>query len=660
LKSWWVKKRLAKLKRLATKEDNLVDVHSPLSPSEIRDRMKDYDLLTPKQFGTKYKDLLFKPTEFAWNGVTYQIQYNHCANPYCKYHGLPQVKYDVKGKPTRYKLSGVSNHKSLKCNPDPTGTGRDAVLGCYTSTVSNWSIAQEIARMVQISSVQDKEENYVFHKSSCVVENCTPSNEPKAFYKRGKSTGKSQRWQCKACKKFTNVLPDRSKTITYHQQRSDIHYLFAKLLLSRTPVTRTCEILEIGRGTYYDKLEFLFRRCLEFLERHEIKPLQKFEFQVMWLNTDKMTYYLNNVRQKGMGGSHYDNVEENQFPTHIVVSADLLSRYVFRSDVAYDWEMKFGEIGLDTVLQKEDHLNEFAKKHARFQKYSHYPQPPSANDTQTTTEYYQELALLERRMKYTDGLHVGSTYTTIAHLWLIKQLVKASEWRFVTDEDNSLMTSINRVFAKEIRLSNGHHFLCQTDKTKTRKEAREEFVQARVDLINWGTSRGYVTNSLRKLAYLQMTELFETHKFHKEVTTSSGTHFEYADNPILHPLATIDRGLRSVDCTTNLSSLEPKDVAALMMNVNDNATNTFIQHIRRRLSILERPLTTARGDGKSYIYSNFNPKYAQMALTILRTYYNFCFSFKTKEGKQEITATPAQRLGLTDKQFSIKDIIYLR
>ena len=153
-----------------------------------------------------------------------------------------------------------------------------------------------------------------------------------------------------------------------------------------------------------------------------------------------------------------------------------------------------------------------------------------------------------------------------------------------------------------------------------------------------------------------MTELFKTHTFHKEVITPSGTHLEYANNPILHPLATIDRGLRSVDCTTNLSTLEPSEIAALIMNVNDNATNTFIQQIRRRLSILERPLTTARGDGKSYIYSNFNPKYAQMAITILRTYYNFCFAFKTNETME----TPAQRLGITEKKFDLKDIIYLR
>ena len=93
-----------------------------------------------------------------------------------------------------------------------------------------------------------------------------------------------------------------------------------------------------------------------------------------------------------------------------------------------------------------------------------------------------------------------------------------------------------------------------------------------------------------------------------------------------------------------------------MMNVNDNATNTFIQQIRRRLSILVKLLNTARSDGKSYIYSNFNPKYAQMAITILRTYYNFCFTF-TSNGTMETTA---QRLRITDKKFDLKDIILFK
>ncbi|MGG3937254.1 insertion element protein [Micromonospora provocatoris] len=644
---------MANLKRLATKEDNVVNVLSPLTMDEITNRNKDYQHLTPKQFGTRYSQLLFQPVGFTLNGTEHRIQYNHCANPYCLWHGLPQLKFETKRKPSRYRLTGSGTEKSIKCNPDPKG---GAVLGCYTNTLSNWSIAEEIERLVRVNTVQQQQPDYEFHKDGCSVGETTPFTAAKEFHKRGKSKAKSQRYQCKTCKKFTNVLPKGRQAITYHQQRSDILPLFMKLLLSRAPITRTCEILGIGRGTYYDKLEFLYRRCLEFLERHETKPLQKVTFKEIWVNTDKMTYFLNNVRQKGMGGSRYSDVEDSQFPTNVVVSSDVHSRYVFRSDVAYDWTSTLGDIALDTVLQKEDHLNEFAKKNARFPKYSHYPQPPTNNDTQDEVKYRSDMSKFERRAQYMDGFHVGATYTTIAHLWLIKQLVRASEWRFVTDEDSSITTSINRVFAKEMIHSDAHHFLCQTDKTKTRKQAREEFVEAKMELMDWGSNRGYGATSLRKLAFLQLEELFQHHSFHKEVTLPTGTHFEYADNPIEHPLATIDRGRRWVDCKTNLSSVEPREIANMIMKVNDNATNTFIQQIRRRLSILERPLTTARGDGKSYIYSNFNPKYAQMAMTILRTYYNFCFI--TRAGKD--SKTPAQRLGIANKQYSINDIIYMQ
>ncbi|WHZ00478.1 hypothetical protein QNH48_15485 [Neobacillus sp. YX16] len=44
--------------------------------------------------------------------------------------------------------------------------------------------------------------------------------------------------------------------------------------------------------------------------------------------------------------------------------------------------------------------------------------------------------------------------------------------------------------------------------------------------------------------------------------------------------------------------MEPKDIANLVLNVSDYSTNNFMQQIWRRLSILERHLVTARGDGK--------------------------------------------------------------
>jgi hypothetical protein len=45
-----------------------------------------------------------------------------------------------------------------------------------------------------------------------------------------------------------------------------------------------------------------------------------------------------------------------------------------------------------------------------------------------------------------------------------------------------------------------------------------------------------------------------------------------------------------------------------------------------------------------------------MAITILRTYYNFCQPFNSNGVKQ----TPTQRIGIADKVCNWKDIIYKR
>jgi hypothetical protein len=38
-------------------------------------------------------------------------------------------------------------------------------------------------------------------------------------------------------------------------------------------------------------------------------------------------------------------------------------------------------------LHKSDHLNDFAKRYARFTKFKDFPQPPTENDTQSMAEY---------------------------------------------------------------------------------------------------------------------------------------------------------------------------------------------------------------------------------------------------------------------------------
>ena len=171
----------------------------------------------------------------------------------------------------------------------------------------------------------------------------------------------------------------------------------------------------------------------------------------MWVNTDKMMYVLNNVRKKGESIKSKPSSVEKQLPTQVVISSEYHSRYVFRADVCFDWEITKQQILDDTVFYKDDHLNDFLSRNARFNKYGIHPIKPSQNDTQTTQEYFQQLEEYNKRFVYVDGLHVNQTYTTVAHHWLIKRMIRSPKWRFITDDDNSLTTSINCIFMEEIK-----------------------------------------------------------------------------------------------------------------------------------------------------------------------------------------------------------------
>lgn len=649
--------QMTKMKRLTQPTDAFLNIIPPITEKELQEREKDYHMLTPSRMALKSNEQAYRPTAFIWKGKTTEIQVNHCANPFCKNHGLPQERFDIKSKPRRYKIVGNEYDKRVKCNLDRVEPDSIPTLFCESLVISNWSLAEEIERLVRINSVLPLEPDYTFHKPSCPRINRTPFENEKEFYKRGKSSSGGQKYQCKECKKITSTLPNKSKNTSYNQKLNHKLPMFAKLLVNRTPVASTCNSLEIGRKTYYTKLEWLYRCCLEFLNTRETKALEKKTFDRMWLNTDAMQYNLNNVRRKGMRKSRGSRKGNSQLQTNIIITADNHSRYVFGSDVSYDFDIDFKQISFDTSVYKDDHLYNFLSKNAKYGRYFAFPMKPTPNDTESMGTYEAKLKEFKIRADYVNGLHVNNTYTAMARFWLIKNQVNAKKWRITTDDDKSFKTAFSRIFMDEIKRKKAYHFLCRVDKNLSLDDAYAEYVSSIIELKDWAEDNKFEYNNLREVARVKLEKELITHKFHETLHTPLGeVYHKYAKNQIDHPMGMKDRGQPKVDVVTDMSHLSEEKLANLILAVNDNAVNSFIQEIRRSISILERPLVTSRGDGKSYIYANFNPKYAQMAVTILRTYYNFCKPYKTKSRDE----TPAQRLGIADRVYTWEDIIYKR
>ncbi|GIN91245.1 hypothetical protein J22TS1_22960 [Siminovitchia terrae] len=97
-----------------------------------------------------------------------------------------------------------------------------------------------------------------------------------------------------------------------------------------------------------------------------------------------------------------------------------------------------------TIIKAYEELSQKSRCKTSF--FSHSPQPPTEDDDETDIECETLLNEFTRRNKYIDRLHINSNYTTLAQLWLIKQTLKLRKWRFVTDEDQTIMKAIYRVF----------------------------------------------------------------------------------------------------------------------------------------------------------------------------------------------------------------------
>lgn len=75
-------------------------------------------------------------------------------------------------------------HKGMYCNDNPIGRG--VSQNCTVTPLSNWSVVEEIKRLIEINSIQDVEPDYQFHKEGRWKKNQPHSMSRSNFTKGGK------------------------------------------------------------------------------------------------------------------------------------------------------------------------------------------------------------------------------------------------------------------------------------------------------------------------------------------------------------------------------------------------------------------------------------------------------------------------------------------
>jgi hypothetical protein len=647
-------------KVLNNKKESVIVVEPIFSESELKSRHDDYINQSDKDFDNTYKEKAFEPVRINFKTHTDEVQYNYCPDTFCPNYAQPVEVLVSRGTKSvkNYIFIGSKEESNIACNVMKYVGSPKRVNNNYTTLYSNWSIGEEIKRLSIINSVINEKVEYQFHEPLC-TSTSTPFEKDNSFVRYGKTNAGSIRYKCKECEKTTAIKPTVKQRHTYNQQRSDVVLPIFDDIIRRVPITQICDKNNIAPTTFYDKIEFIYMKCLEFLERHESK-LSEVQFNDIYLCSDIFTYSLNNIRRKGKGGSKQTNEEKanaTEAITNMISTGDVKSFYVFRSDICYDSDIRLTDIIEDTEKYHCDHSFRYLKKNERIQKYSYAPQLPTKLDSESINDYRAKLAMFEARDNFVEGLHIQQAYTAIAHFHLLKNGLNYKQLIFVSDDDKTIQQSIFKVFAEDFKNQNAFYFTSQYDKTLDRQSSFKESEKARNELNKWAMHLGTPPVGIYEKAILKVSSELSSHKFYSTKTIGGQLFDSRGFNLYSHPLPAKDEGRRHINLISYQNHLSDDELAEMIVYSNTRTVDNFFQEIRRHINLLERPLVGGRGTGKTYIYSNYNPKYAQMLVTIYRTYYNFIKTRKYYNRKKKDT-TPAMRIGIATKPYTLKDIIY--
>ena len=563
------------------------------------------------------------------------IQVNFCKNPACSNYGVTPKATVLRGRTDQglqdsYLVQAAGGIPVLHCRE----------CGETPPVKSNTAIAEELARYLKDLEIAPE--------PSCPDESCANHTVPigKGYRSIGLSPSGSRRYRCNLCKKTFSV----GKSTTGHKQPHKNRLIFS-LLMNKAPMRRICEVADIGPESVYGKIDFLHRQCLAFAADREKRLLAGMAIPRLYIGVDRQDYVVNWTQ----------NADRRNVMLHAVGSADNATGYVFGMHLNYDAALDSKVVEADALAVgdyqtkapfrryarcwlKEDYVAAVRKSLQRKQRRKHALQEDIeevyAEATQRNDVEVSETQDSGKRLP-ANGMQIHAEYSLYGHFFYLKRLFGGVEkMRFFLDQDSGMRAACLAAFQPEIAARRADAFYVRIAKEMTIAEKRAAIA----------LSRAAFEDARRATPLLTDTEL-ETLLI-KERIANMAAIGKWQDRWMTHPFPNMSEPEKAVCYLTNFKDYDENHLARLYNKASLHAIDCFFMQVRRRLSILERPITTASGFNRTwYGYSAYNPETIVKMLGIFRVFYNYCLAGQDKK-------TPAMRLGLAKGKVSLEDIIY--
>lgn len=583
------------------------------------------------------------------------IQVNFCKNPECVNFGMhpkenikgltmPAIPDPITGKRHRDRYTVNSKGKAYPS------------LCCHSCKQrppikSNLGVHEEYNRMRAYLSPPA---GASCSNTACRNHDLAVATHPLLYQKHGTTEAKSRRYRCKSCGKLFSV---KSRSIN-RQAKSYKNIMLFKLLVNKMPFQRICEILDFDMKTLYHKIDFLHEQCLAYAAHHESR-LPDLKLRRLYISTDRQDYIVN----WGDAGDRRNVVLQ------AVGSADNRSGYVFGMHVNYDAGLDNKAVEADAVDIDDYALKSPFRKYARLWLEQDYAgarlkslakSPANGNTvSEEILHVYADAQLREDIEAFEmmtsavklplKGMLVHSEYTLYGHMLFLKHLLRSVEnIRFFLDQESGIRAATIAAFVDEIMAGRCDAFYVTIKKDLTINQKNSRMAMSRRTLDNFCASLGLPPGEVDDNTLRLM--LIEGMLKSGNLITLGG----FKDKWLMHPAPSKNEPEKGICWLTDMGNRRYGNahLARLYTRASLHGIDRFFMQIRRRMSLLERPIRTSSSSGRVwYGYSPYKPENIIKLLDIFRVFYNFA-----KPGQDG--RTPAARLGLAKGNGSVEDIIY--
>jgi len=553
------------------------------------------------------------------------IQVNFCKNPVCENFGVPETD--------RYRLTGGgSSVKVLHC------------LSCgeYPPLKSNLGVKEELDRIEADSSAKAE--------ASCPTEGCDNYSSPISYGKKcyqsfGVTPSGSKRYRCKACYKTFSV-----GTPTQRQRYPEKNKLIFKLLMNKSAFNRICEIAEIHPETLYQRIGFFSEQCKEISNYFESKLFSSDKRPKLYLSSDRQEYVINWTAQE----------DKRNVTIRAIGTADNKTGYIFGMHLDFDPSLDANLIEADAATIGDSLLAPHFRKYARLWLKHDYAyaikrskrvkiRKKASVEEKIKDTYIESQLRTDIEVPIThdvdtqlpkNGMQIHPEYTLYAHFFYLKKLLRnAPKIRFFLDQDSGIRAACLGAFHNEILLRKVDAFFVRINKDLTVNEKRQAVAESKANFNAISSLNPDMTEDDVKVLMVK-NSLKDMQEIGK-----------WKDRWLKHPLPNMGEPEKSSCYLTDLSDYDEDHLARLYNKASLHAIDRYFMLIRRRISLLERPIKSSSNLNRAwYGYSAYNPETVVKLLTMFRTFYNYHLVGKDKK-------TPAMRLGIVNRRIELNEII---